>query len=108
MFEAEGIELEFIEFRDGTGAMTQALRDKEIDMALLLAEGCVADLLNGNPSRMVKIFVESPLVWGIHVAGDSDLHSVEQIRGCRYAISRLGSGSHLMAIVDASLRGWST
>lgn len=107
-FVALGVDLEFIEFRDGTGAMTQALRDREIDMALLLTEGCVADLLNGNPSRMVKVFVESPLIWGIHVAADSQIQELEQIEGRRYAISRMGSGSHLMAIVDASLRGWST
>jgi len=30
------------------------------------------------------------------------------MQGKRYAISRFGSGSHLMAIVDADLRGWST
>lgn len=107
-FVAQGVELEFVEFQDGTGAMTQALREREIDMALLLTEGCVADLLKGNPSRMVKVFVESPLIWGIHVAAGSQIHAIEQIEGCRYAISRLGSGSHLMAIVDASLRGWST
>ena len=72
-FVAQGVELEFVEFRDGTGAMTQALRDREIDMALLLTEGCVADLLKGNPSRMVKVYVESPLIWGIHVAAGSQI-----------------------------------
>ena len=105
-FDPLGVDLEFIEFRGGTGAMSRALRDGEIDIALLLTEGCVAELLKGNQSKIVKVYVASPLIWGIHVAADSEIKTIDQMRGRRYAISRFGSGSHLMAIVDAAERGW--
>jgi ABC-type nitrate/sulfonate/bicarbonate transport system substrate-binding protein len=107
-FSAAGLEVNYVDYPGGTGAMTQALRASELDVAVVLTEGCVADILNGNPSRIVKTYVQSPLVWGIHVAGDSALDRIEQIEGKRIAISRFGSGSHLMAIVDAAERGWST
>ena len=107
-FADAGIDLQYTDFPGGTGAMTKALRTNELDAAIVLTEGCVADILNGNPARIVKTFVESPLIWGIHVAHDSKLASIDQIKGARYAISRFGSGSHLMAIVDAAQRGWPT
>ncbi len=107
-FSDVGVDLQYIDFPGGTGAMTKALRSGEVDAAVVLTEGCVADILNGNASRIVQTYVKSPLIWGIHVAGDSAFDDVDQINGKRYAISRYGSGSHLMAIVDAAQRGWST
>lgn len=107
-FSDVGVDLHYIDFPGGTGAMTKALRTGEVDAAVVLTEGCVADILNGNASRIVQTYVMSPLIWGIHVAADSALDDVDHINGKRYAISRYGSGSHLMAIVDAAQRGWST
>jgi ABC-type nitrate/sulfonate/bicarbonate transport system substrate-binding protein len=107
-FSNQGIELEYLDVPGGTGAMTRRLRDSELDNAIVLAEGGVSALLKGNPSRIVKTYVQSPLIWGIHVAVDSDIRDIDQIQGTRYAISRFGSGSHLMAIVDASERDWPT
>ena len=107
-FADAGIDLQYVDFPGGTGAMTKALRAKELDVAIVLTEGCVADILNGNPSRIVQAYVQSPLIWGIHVADGSSIDDIEQINGKRYAISRYGSGSHLMAIVDAAQRGWPT
>lgn len=107
-FSDAGIDLRYVDFPGGTGAMTKALRASELDVAIALTEGCVADILNGNPSRIVQAYVKSPLLWGIHVANRSGIEQIDQINGKRYAISRFGSGSHLMAIVDAAQRGWST
>lgn len=106
-FEKEGINLDYQVFPGGTGGMTRALREEKLDIAILLTEGIVADILKGNPSKIIKVYVESPLIWGIHVAANSDLYKVNEMRGKTYAISRFGSGSHLMAIVDAVQRGWS-
>jgi ABC-type nitrate/sulfonate/bicarbonate transport system substrate-binding protein len=86
--------------------MMESLAKGESDIAVVLTQGAIAKVLDGNPSRIVKTFVESPLLWGIHVAADSDILSIDQVRGRKYAISRKGSGSHLMSIVDASERGW--
>lgn len=107
-FKNAGFDLQYVDVPGGTGAMTRGLEDKELDIAIVLAEGGVASVLRGNPCSIVKTYVESPLTWGIHVAADSDIKSIQQAQSKRYAISRFGSGSHLMAIVDASERGWPT
>jgi len=53
--------------------------------------------------------VRTPLTWGVHVHHSSFCHSVEALHkaegGARFAVSRMGSGSHLMAAVDARSRG---
>ena len=107
-FESAGVQLLYRDYPGGTGAMTRALASQEVDLAVLLAEGAVADIVKRRQSKIVKVYVTSPLIWGIHVAEDSEIREVDQIRDRRYAISRRGSGSHLMAIVDASERGWET
>ena len=105
-FAEAGVEVVYRDYPGGTGAMNEALATGEIDVAVLLTQGATASILSGNEARIVKTYVESPLLWGIHVAADSDLQTVDAIRGKRYAISRRGSGSHLMSIVDAAERGW--
>ncbi len=105
-FEEAGVKVRWIEAPGGTGAMMKSVGSGEADIGVVLTQGGVAQILKGNPCRIVKTYVQSPLIWGIHVAADSDIESVEQIQGRKYAISRSGSGSHLMSIVDASERGW--
>lgn len=105
-FANRGLEVIYKDYPGGTGAMTRALRSKELDIAVVLTEGITKDILHGNPSRIVKTYVQSPLIWGIHVPAKSDLYNISDMIGSRYAISRFGSGSHLMAIVDAVQRGW--
>ena len=105
-FDSIGVDVEFIEHPGGTGAMTAALRSGELDAALLLTEGAVLDIVTGGDNRLVSVYVESPLVWGIHVSTSSAIKNVADIAGRRYAISRYGSGSHLIAIVDAAERGF--
>jgi len=107
-FSGTGAEVVYSDYPEGTGELTRALRDNELDVALVLTEGAVADIIEHDKNRLVKIYVESPLVWGIHVAASSDIRSIAAIRGKRIAISRYGSGSHLIAIVDAATRGWPT
>lgn len=107
-FKAAGVDVVYVDYPDGTGSMTRGLRDGELDIALVLFEGAVAHVLRGNAIKIVKVYVQSPLIWGIHVAAKSQFKNIEDIQGKRYAISRNGSGSHLMAIVDAAERGWDT
>ncbi|MBC8110833.1 MAG: ABC transporter substrate-binding protein, partial [Verrucomicrobia bacterium] len=76
------------------------------DVAVLLTEGIVADINKGNPSKILQVYVQSPLIWGIHVANHASITDISQISGKKYAVSRMGSGSHLMAFVDASQRGF--
>lgn len=100
-FEERGVDLEWVEFRGGTGQMVKALRDGEVDMCVLLTEGIVKDIITGNPSKIISGYINSPLIWGIHTGADNPLEHHNQIYDQQYAISRFGSGSHLMAIVDA-------
>ncbi len=90
----------------GTGAMCAMLDSGELDVAVLLAEGALAYVAKGGKARIVGTWASSPLTWGIHVRADSPFEAVEDLRGKRYGYSRLGSGSHLMALVDAEQRGW--
>ena len=107
-FENCGLDVFFDEVHGGTGEMTERLGKRDCDVAVVLSEGCVAALLNGVPGRIVKTYVDSPLLWGIHVSAKSNITLPQQIQNLRYAISRPGSGSHLMSIVDAAERDWPT
>lgn len=105
-FEEHGLDVRFTDYPAGTGAMVAALRDGELDVAVVLTEGAVLDALSGSGNRLVRVFVDSPLTWGIHVAAGGPVHDVADIAGHPVAISRYGSGSHLIAIVDAIERGF--
>jgi len=102
------VSAEWQDFPGGTGVMAAALRQGEIDAALLLTEGAIAAIANGGPFKIASLYTETPLVWGIHVPAASGLDTVADIIGRRYAISRNGSGSHLMAYVHARQQGWPT
>ena len=105
-YKEEGINLRWKDYFGGTGQMCKALRDKEIDIAVILTEGIIKDIIDGNNCKIVQVFVKSPLIWGIHVAKHSSFKSIEDIKGTRAAISRYGSGSHLMAYINAENNNW--
>ncbi|MBP2282107.1 ABC-type nitrate/sulfonate/bicarbonate transport system substrate-binding protein [Flavobacterium sp. CG_23.5] len=107
-FEKENIDLQWTDVPEGTGKMCQMLRDGETDIAVILTEGIVKDIVGGNPSKIVQIYVESPLIWGIHVSANSNFKTLSDLENKKVAISRLGSGSQLMAYVNANNEGWKT
>lgn len=107
-FEAVGIDLQWTDVPEGTGKMCQMLRDGETDIAVILTEGIIKDIAAGNPSKIVQVYVQSPLIWGIHVAANSNYKSLSDLENKKVAISRMGSGSHLMSIVNAQNQNWST
>ncbi len=103
-FAERGVDLAWQTYAGGTGQMTRALREGEVDACILLTEGAIADRMAGAPIRIISSYVVSPLTWGIHTGTASALQHHAEIYTKRYAISRFGSGSHLMAIVDAVSR----
>ena len=105
-FKKKGVDLKWQTFHGGTGAMCSGLREGSIDAAIILTEGIIKDIINGNPSKIVKVYVESPLLWGVHVAAKSKFTTIEELRNATAAISRFGSGSQLMAIVNAHNHGF--
>ncbi len=107
-FNEVDIDLQWTDVPEGTGKMCQMLRDNETDIAIILTEGILKDISNGNPSSIVQIYVQSPLLWGIHVGAQSAYQNLSDLNGKKAAISRIGSGSQLMAIVNAKNEGWDT
>ncbi len=90
---------EWSEHPGGSGAMAQKLREGELDVALLLTEAATLFAHKGDVT-IVGSFVDTPLTWGVHALAGSN-PSLDS----RYAVSRMGSGSHLMALVAARQRG---
>lgn len=105
-YKEQNINLRWHDYYGGTGAMCKGLRNEDIDIAVILTEGIIKDIIDGNPSKIVQTFVQTPLIWGIHVAADSKFKTIEDIKGTRAAISRYGSGSHLMAYINAKNNDW--
>jgi ABC-type nitrate/sulfonate/bicarbonate transport system substrate-binding protein len=105
-YQAHDINLRWKDFPGGTGEMCKALRSGEIDIAIVLTEGIIKDITDGNPAKILQTYVETPLIWGIHVSANSEFNTIAQLEHQRIAISRFGSGSHLMAIVNAYNQGW--
>lgn len=107
-FTKTGIDLQWTDVPEGTGRLCQMLRDGETDIAVILTEGIIKDIAAGNNSKIVQVYVKSPLIWGIHVAAGSPYKTMDDIKDGKVAISRYGSGSHLMAVVNAKNEGWDT
>ncbi len=105
-YNKQNINLRWQDFPGGTGEMCAALRSGEVDIAIVLTEGIIKDIAEGNPSKIVQTYVETPLIWGIHVSAKSSFKKIEDLENATIAISRFGSGSHLMAIVNAYNQGW--
>lgn len=105
-FRKAGLDVSWQDVPEGTGKLCQMLRSGETDVAVILTEGIVKDILAGNPSKVVQIYVQSPLIWGIHVASGSAYRAISDLKGTTAAISRNGSGSQLMAYVNADNQDW--
>ena len=93
-------------FKGGTGAMVEALKNNEVDAALLLTEGAIKAINQGLDAKIVACYVKSPLIWGVHVAANSPFQHLNELEGEKAAISRLGSGSELMSYVNADALNW--
>ena len=107
-FEEVGIDLQWTDVPEGTGKMCEMLRNNETDIAVILTEGIIKDIIAGNDSKIIQVYVKSPLIWGIHVAANSNFQSLEDLKNKKAAISRFGSGSHLMSYVNAQNNNWNT
>jgi sulfonate transport system substrate-binding protein len=104
VFKEAGLDLEWTDYPGGTGAMCQALKEDEADVCILLTEGIIKAISAGNPSRIISNYIVSPIIWGVHTGLGNSLTSVEDVFDKKFAISRYGSGSHLIPQVDAVLR----
>lgn len=106
LFKEQTLEVSWQDYPGGTGAMAKDLREDKVDIALMLTEGAIADIIQGNPSKIIGTYVESALIWGVHVNAQSPLQHLSEVDQANFAISRYGSGSHLMAFVLAKQWNW--
>lgn len=106
LFSEAGINAIWTDVPEGTGKICEMLRNNETDLAVILTEGIFRDIARGNEVVVLQTYVQSPLQWGIHVNAKSNLETIEDLHGKTAAISRKGSGSELMAYVNASNQGW--
>ena len=104
-FSEAGVDLNWKFFPGGTGVMTEALKSGELDLAILLTEGFISAAAKGLKAKIVKEYITSPLGWGIYTGAKSQFYSVYNRLPKKFAISKLGSGSHLMAMIHAEQRG---
>ncbi|KAL8709521.1 MAG: hypothetical protein Q9220_005763 [cf. Caloplaca sp. 1 TL-2023] len=108
-----------IPYPTGTGAMVEALRKGEVDIAVGLTEGWVAALSTVGITKqdekgeerfkIVGTYVETPLLWAISTGAErEDITTLKDggLKGKNIGVSRLGSGSHVMGSVLADQRGW--
>lgn len=107
-FRDEGIQLHWSDMGGGTGQMIRGLENETLDVAILLTEGGTRAILQGLDAKIIQVYVNTPLHWGIHVPYKSDIKTVSDLEGQTFAISRQGSGSHLMSYVKAHQEGWDT
>lgn len=108
LFNSIGLELHWSDMTGGTGQMIKGLQTGSIDIAVLLTEGITKSILEGLDAKIVNIYVQTPLRWGVHVPVDSKFTSLSDLENGTFAISRFGSGSHLMALVHANQARWDT
>lgn len=106
-FVRAGIKLIWHTVPEGTGRMCAMLRNGEVDLAILVTEGAVRDILNGAPNRIVATYVDTPLTWGVHVGAHTAITKPDELKNIPFAISRFNSGSHLAAVSYAQAHGWS-
>ncbi|EON75982.1 hypothetical protein ADIS_3570 [Lunatimonas lonarensis] len=105
-FLDQELELVWVDEPRGSGAMNQAVREESTDLAVILTESFVKDRIAGNTGRMIGYHVVSPLAWGIHVSAKAPLRPLSQLKNVPFLVSRMGSGSHLMAYLLAKREGW--
>ncbi|HUP76039.1 MAG TPA: ABC transporter substrate-binding protein [Acidimicrobiales bacterium] len=100
------LDVDWVEQPGGTGAIAAALSAHTLDAATILTEGAIAAIVNGADLRICSLWVQSPLIWGVHVSGERGARTIHDFEPVRFAVSRLGSGSHLMAYLLAARDGF--
>ena len=105
-FKAAGIELHWSDMTGGTGQMIKGLQAGTLDIAVLLTEGITRAILKGLDAKIIAVYVKTPLIWGVHAPVNQGINQLDDLDASTFAISREGSGSHLMSYILAKQQGW--
>lgn len=107
-FRNANIHLHWSDMGGGTGQMLRGLETGSLDVAVLLTEGITRGILQGLNAKIIQVYVVTPLHWGVHVPFHSEINQMADLENQTFAISRYGSGSHLMAYVCADQQHWNS
>jgi sulfonate transport system substrate-binding protein len=105
-FKEIDLDLHWSDMNGGTGQMVRGLETGSIDVAVMLTEGVTKAILSGLHAKIIEVYVDSPLIWGVHVPFDSEIKKLDDLKDKSFAISREGSGSHLMTYLLAEQLRW--
>jgi len=105
-FNPLDVSLHWSDMTGGTGQMIKGLETGTLDIAVLLTEGITRAILQGTSAKIIDVYVSSPLQWGVHVPYNSEIKNVHELINPCVAISRFGSGSHLMSYVLGKELNW--
>lgn len=118
LFQANRIQLDWKPCSGGTGQLMQKLQNGDLDLAIALTEGIVNHSLQSiaknhaeqNPEQdeitIVSPYIATPLTWAVIVGHDQPHERTRDLEGLPVAVSRMGSGSHLMSVVLAERENW--
>ncbi|CAD6897690.1 unnamed protein product [Tilletia controversa] len=99
----------------GTGQMLTSFQPEQeggrkIDVAVALTEALITGIAKGRKDyTLVGSYVRSSLNWAVITGTDSKADkykTISDLRGSPIGISRIGSGSQIMASVMAMQQGW--
>ena len=92
VFSELNIQVSWTYFAGGTGVMTEALQEGDLDVALMLTEGFVSAFHRGLKAKIVKVYTKTPLTWGIY-GGYADTPRITSNHNRKYAFSSDGAHS---------------
>lgn len=101
----------------GTGQMLTSFdasqtNGQQIDVAVALTEALITGIAKGRSDyKLVGSYVRTSLNWAVITGTDpsaSKYNSIDDLKGTKIGISRIGSGSQIMASVMALQHGWNT
>ncbi|PRT53942.1 hypothetical protein B9G98_01562 [Wickerhamiella sorbophila] len=108
-YAKHNVDVEFKPFPSGSGHLIQCLGDKTINVSVGLTEAFIRGIAAGNESyKLVGVYVQSPLCWAVSTGSKRDIRSVDELEGSTVGVSRMGSGSDVMAKVLQLQKGWTT
>ncbi|KAI5476839.1 NMT1/THI5-like domain containing protein [Pseudohyphozyma bogoriensis] len=99
--------IELVSCGSGTGQLITAIRNNEIDIAIALTEALITGIAKKSADyKIIGTYVTSPLNWAVAVGKESKYEKLEDLKGEKIGISRIGSGSQVMASYMALREGW--
>ncbi|CDU24041.1 uncharacterized protein SPSC_02670 [Sporisorium scitamineum] len=109
--------IELVSQPSGTGQMLTSLdasqsNGQRIDVAVALTEALITGIAKGRTDyKLVGSYVRTSLNWAVITGTQpfaSSFNSIDDLKRTKIGISRIGSGSQIMASVMALQHGWNT